>query len=366
MSKPFLCLLVFSLIVCGSLNHRISNPSVAAETMHPRALAQLARLPLRFESNAGQAAAPTKFIARGQGYDLFLTPTASVFRWRDNRADQALEMRLLNANPQPRMRGAEPLDGLSHYFSGRSPQGWQRNVKGFAQVVYENVWPKIDLVYYGQAKQEHSGQLEYDFRVAAGAQPERIGWQINGAQKLHIDKDGNLLLEMPTRTVKWLRPNAYQEQHGQRVTVSCAYELSASNRVGFQLGAYDRRLPLVIDPALAYLTPIGGTGEDTGLGIAVDSAGAVYLCGQTSSLDLPGTTPLPANPPRQRDAYVLKLDPTGSRVVYAAYFGGSNDDSANAVAVDAAGNAYFTGETASSDLPTTANAPQRTRAGRLR
>jgi uncharacterized protein (TIGR03437 family) len=324
------------------------------------------RLPLRFEQNVGQTNGEVQFLARGQGYNLFLTATEAVLTFKRNEngpekptypaaqpSVASLRMKLLDANPAVRVTGTTPLPGLSHYLQGR--QQW-RNIHNFAQVLYEEVWPGIDLIYYGQQQ-----QLEYDFRLAPGAAAERIRWQVTGAQAMRLDEQGNLLLQVGDEMVTWQRPQAWQKRDGVRQTVACDYQLEPHGCLSFKLGEYDRRLPLVIDPTLAYLRYVGGLGAESGQGIAVDESGAAYVCGQTDSLDFPGATPV--GNARQREAFVVKLNPAGTSIVYATYFGGANDDFAQAIAVDAAGNAYITGTTASSDLPVTANAAQRSLAG---
>lgn len=361
--KPFVCraatyaifallggLLLFRVHPAGARFDKQSNKSAAQTAVWRERYAQL---PLRFEQNVGQSGAAARFQARGQGYILFLTATEAVLKMP---SAPVLRMQLLNANPAPQIVGAIPLPGLSHYLQGRDPQRWRRNVRSFAQVVYREVWPGIELVYYGRQQ-----QLEYDFRLAPGAQAERIRWQVTGAHGLWLDEQGNLQMQVGDHTVMWRRPAAWQQRNGTRQSVACEYLIEPPGQISFRLGAYNRRLPLVIDPALAYLRYAGGTGEESGWGIAVDASGATYVCGQTDSPDFPGTTP-PVGA-RKRDAFVLKLDPAGTNVVYATYFGGANDEVANSIAVDTAGNAYFTGETASNDLPVTANAAQRTRGG---
>lgn len=313
------------------------------------------KLPLRFEANQGQAAAPVKFLARGSGYTLTLAPDEMVWHLRQPaRATSlqtphpaALRMKLLGALPAPRVSGLEQLETRSNYLLGNDPRGWQTNLANFARVKYETVYPGIDLVFYGTER-----QLEYDFVVAPGADVRRIKLSFAGAQRLRLARNGDLLLRVPGGALRQRKPVAYQLINGQRKQIAARYVVR-QRVVRFQLGKYDRRQPLWIDPVLSYSTLFGGSGGDEGLSIAVDGNGNAYIVGATSSTDLLGASqsPLQNKPNGFVDAFVAKLNADGSALSYVTYLGGKLNEFAYGVAVDEAGNAFLTGTTNSPDFP---------------
>ena len=377
------------------------------------------RLPLRFEANVGQvgqvgnqdrggaedrAAARVKFVSRGAGYALFLTADSAVLALpprgareprtpgRAPRIPAVLRLKLVGANRAARVKGEEELAGKSNYFSGRDPSGWRRNVPNFGKVRYEGVYRGIDLVYYGRGQ-----ELEYDFVVSPASNPGAIHLEIAGGGSalsssqagipLRVEAQGDLVAETEWGEVRWHKPVLYQptkpesgpksgpesgpdsradlrpdsrpnwrpEKVNGREPVDGRYVLQGNGEIGFELGRYDRRRTLVIDPVLSYSTYLGGSGFDAGAGIAVDSQGSAYVTGATLSQDFPV-----GNSTFYRgglDAFVAKLDPAGSALVYSTYLGGSDDDAAAAIAVDSGGHAYLTGSTSSADFPT-ANAFQ--------
>jgi uncharacterized protein (TIGR03437 family) len=321
------------------------------------------RLPLRFETNAGQSDPRVKFLARGPGYSLFLTPQEAIIRLRREHAVSQLQMRWLESNPAPRMTGQSKQPGLTNYFAGTDASRWRQGIESYGQVKYEKVWKDIDLIFYGNQQ-----QLEYDFRLAPGANPARIRMAFDGADSVRVDPDGSLVLEVGGGEVRWLKPVAYQEVAGHRLDIACRYRvtrLGRENRVEFALEAYDRRLPLVIDPALVYSTFLGGFLEDYAYSVAADEAGNTYVAGSTNSPDFLTVNPLQpsrASQP-QLDAFVLKIAPNGGNLVYATYLGGTGTDIAYSIAVDAAGNVYVTGETASTDFPKAAAGAQQQPSG---
>ncbi len=338
------------------------------------------RLPLHFEANRGQTHGEVRFLARGPGYGLYLTAGEAVLvlarpnpdAKRDshstperlNTQTQArgtpavLRMSLVDPAPKPIVSGLEELPGKANYFIGKDPAKWRTNVPTYAKVHYREVYPGIDLVYYGNQR-----QLEYDFVVAPGADPNKIVLGFKGADKLEIDAQGDLVLHAAGGSIRQRKTLIYQEIDGVRTEIEGSYALKGANRVGFQLAEYDRSRPLVIDPVLFYSTYLGGSGSDQGRGIAVDAAGAAYVTGHTFSADFTAgctvpCTVLDANRGGSFDAFVTKLDPTGSMLLYSTYLGGSGTEDGVGIAVDTAGSAYVTGSTSSSDFPTTTGAFQ--------
>ena len=339
----------------------------------PRVVANYAKLPLFFEANRGQADSNVKFLSRGRGYTLFLTTGEAVLSLREpdggtqsrsstvapdaqSERSTVLRMKLASANPEPQITGLEELPGKSNYFHGNDPGKWLTQVPHYARVKYEEVYPGIDLVYYGTKQQ----QLEYDFVVAPGADPHSIRLRIEGAAAMTLDEEGTLLLRTGGGEVAWQAPLIYQELGGSRKAVDGGYLLLAENQVAFSVGEYDAGEPLVIDPTLNYATYLGGSGDDSGTHIAADSSGNVYVTGTTSSsTDFPRATPFQDTfGGGTTDIFVTELNAEGTALIYSTFLGGSNNEfSGGGIAVDESGSAYITGTTASTDFPTV-NPPQ--------
>ena len=329
---------------------------------------ELAGPPLSFEANHGQTDASVKFLARGDGYALFLTADTAVFRIH---SAAAVSMKLAGANPAAQVSGDAKLPGTVNYFLGNDPADWTTGASTFGKVRYQQVYPGIDLVFYGAANNT-ARQLEYDFVVAPGADPARIALEFAGADP-KLTPDGSLSLTRDGAPLTFGRPTVYQIIAGQRQTVACDFRLTG-NRAQFVLGNYDHALPLVIDPVLAYLTYLGGSnmdevgftsyGGNPTQGVAVDSSGNVYVAGYTQSTDFPVLNAIQAtNTSNGNTGFVAKLNPAGSAIIYSTYIGGSVFGDATetlpyAIAVDSSGNAYITGFTNSPKFPATAGAYQ--------
>ncbi|MGI8549818.1 MAG: SBBP repeat-containing protein, partial [Dehalococcoidia bacterium] len=379
-------------------------------------------LPLSFEINEGQTDASVDFLTRGSGYSLFLSGGEATLALRTGsdktqsaaggkdpsqnrptpiigglpsplegegpglrgkaRADEAatplssspsegslmgdapdgrtaeppqltaLKMRFPGANLSYGI-GEEPLPGTVNYFIGNDPAQWHTNIHTYAKVRYQDVYPGIDLVYYGK-----QGQLEYDFVVAPGANPSQIVLGFDGGGTPTLDAEGNLLLHIAGGDLHLAKPGIYQEMNGKRNAVAGGY-VPRNDQTRFDLGAYDATRPLVIDPGLVYSTYLGGGGNNKGQDIAVDGAGDAYVTGWTYSATFP-TTPgaFQRSFGGYGDAFVAKLNPGGSALLYATYLGGSDEDVGNGIVVDGAGNAYVTGWTTSTGFPTTPGALQ--------
>jgi hypothetical protein len=326
------------------------------------------KLPLQFEANRGQTDKDVRFLSRGAGYGLYLTASEAVLvlakpaAKRDEQAPAesvALRMRLVGAGREPVVTGLDELPGKANYFIGRDPSKWRTNVPTYAKVHYQNVYPGIDLVYYGNQR-----QLEYDFVVAPGADPKKIVLGFKGAKKLEIDAQGDLVLHAVGGDIRQHEPVIYQDIDGVRQEVVGSYVRKGANRVGFKVAAYDATRTLIIDPVvLSYSTYLGGSGDDSGRSIAVDADGNAYVTG-TASAGFPTTAgAFQPTGSGMSDAFVSKLNPAGSALVYSTYLGGSGSDGASGISVDTAGNAYVAGGTSSIDFPTTAGAFQATLAG---
>jgi len=359
----------------------MSMASMEARDVQMRRMETRGQLPLSFEPNQGQTDNRVKFLSRGKGYVLFLAANEAVLELakgsrqppqasrypgvssasnkplQDDAARTAvLRMRLAGANPSPETVGLEELPGKSNYFIGKDPSKWHTNVPMYSRVKYHDVYPGIDLVYYGNQR-----QLEQDFVIRPGAEPRSIVLGFQGADKLEVDAEGELVLHTAIGPIRQQRPFIYQEVNGVRREISGGYVLKSKDRVGFDVAAYNTSRPLVIDPVLLYSTYLGGGGE-LNAAITVDSAGNAYVTGVTTSTNYPTTagdfqTTAPGGP---GDAFVTKLNPTGSGLVYSTYLGGSGSDQGSGIAVDSSGNAYVTGVTFSRNFPTTLGAFQTT------
>src|SRR3989475_3979252 len=372
--KGMILLLALAVASCAPAPATRTSTTIPQATKQ-QVLVAYGKLPLIFEANQGQTDPQVKFLSRGSGYTLFLTPTEAVLALREGASARnvvdgspaakrergqplqgtVLRMKLLGANPTPRVTGVEELRGRSNYFIGNDPAKWRANVPTYAKVEYRDVYPGVNLVYYGNQR-----QLEFDFIVAPGADPQRIRLGVEGAERLDLDAQGDLVVHTGGAQVRLQQPHVYQmAANGVRQEIESRYVLNDHHEVEIWVAAYDTHKPLVIDPTLAYSTYLGGTGFDEGFGIAVDSLGQAYVTGVTASLDFPTTAgAFQSSSAGSEDAFVTKLNPTGAVLVYSTYLGGTNSDVGLGIAVDSLGQAYVTGETFSADFPTTAGAFQ--------
>jgi len=338
------------------------------------------RLPLRFELNQGQADEPVKYVSRGAGYTLFLTPTESVLSLykepaavgssasgrqqlkegggleRRSSPTAVLRMRMVGADAEASITGLEPLAGRVNYLVGDRAR-WRTNIPTYGSVSYREAYPGIDLVYHGAS----DSQLEYDFVVAPGADPKAIRLAFSGAENIRIDSAGKLVIRTAAGDLFHRKPIIYQQSEGTRQLVSGKYVRRSKNEIGFQVGPYDMTRPLVIDPTLVVSTYLGGSGADLASAIAVDQGGRMYVTGVTASTNFPIATPLGLSFGGFFDAYVTCF--AGSSLIYSTYLGGSDYDQGSAIAVDADGNAYVAGSTLSTNFPTTEGAFQRSSGG---
>jgi hypothetical protein len=322
------------------------SSSQAVPIAPERSAAHPYQLPLTFEVNQGQTDDRVDFLARGPGYNIFLTATEAVFALP--RAS-AMRMQLVGSAADPQVHGVDALPGKVNYFRGDDAASWQTKVQTFRRVKYSAVYPGIDLVYYGQPQ-----QLEYDFIVAPGADPGTIKLAFAGVEQTTVDARGDLVLKTAGGPLRFLKPVIFQIDGGRRQPVEGGYVHRSPHQIGFRVGAYDRTRPLIIDPVLSYSTYLGGSGSEGGTGIAVDATGAVYVSGTTSSTDFPTVNAVqPARKGRGSDLFVAKLSPDGTALVYATYLGGSDPDELSAdIAIDSAGAAYIIATTYSPDFPT--------------
>ena len=248
-------------------------------------------------------------------------------------------MRLVNADPSAEMRGLDRLPTRANYFIGNDPSKWHTNIPTFARVICESVYPGVDMIYYGSQR-----QLEYDFVVAPGADPDSIRLRFEDAQKTEVDAEGNLIIQAEETKIRHNKPVAYQEADGVRREVSVAFNLLADGTAGFQIGDYDKSKELVIDPVLVFSTYLGGSLDDFGRGIFVDSTGSAYVLGDSQSADF-----VTHGSADNADIFIGKFTPNGGTFSY-AFFGGMKNEFATGLAVDGDGNTYISGSTQSDNL----------------
>jgi hypothetical protein len=356
------------LVVCGTLAVTNAQTLIKPKPHQQGAVmvANYGNLPLSFESNQGQVDPQVRFVSRGDGYSLFLTDREAVLSLRKTPArgsarsrTDVITMQLLGADPAVRVNGGDKMPGTANYFIGNDASKWHSGVPTYSKVDYSNVYPGIDLIYYGN---QH--QLEYDYVVAPGADPSQIRIRFRGTEKLSLEKNGDLRVVAPDGEIAFHAPIAYQPIDGRRLPVDGRFVLLSKNTIGFDLRRYDSKHELVIDPTLGYSTFLGSNGA-RGNSIAVDNNGEAYVTGTVGTTfpttagafqttgDAQGTT-----------AFVAKINASGTALIYSTYLGGSGaGDWPFQLRADSSGNAYVAGEVYSTDFPVTSGALQTTNKG---
>jgi Fe-S cluster assembly iron-binding protein IscA len=339
----------------------------------PNSTEAYGKLSMSFEENQGQTAREVRYVSHGNGYDLFLTPQEAVLSLRSfaapdlsplhrmaffravreaGRARQmtAIRMRLEGANPGAKIAGTDRLPGSANYFIGNDPKKWHTGVPTYARVKYAEIYPGVDLLFYGNQR-----QLEYDFIVAPGADPKSIRLKLQGAQKLRVNAEGDLILSVAKGQVILQKPVVYQVVKGERRTIAGRYAVSEGHQVTFIVPDYDRSEPLILDPLLNYSTYLGGSASESGTGIAVDSLGDAFVTGFTTSSNFPVTSGSISAANTNGAVFVTKINPAGTQQLYSAYLAGTGvgGDFGTGIALDPTGNIYVTGEAFSTDFPTT-------------
>lgn len=352
-------------IVSGLLVHRWFSPLNIRLRLSPNRVEvrpEQRALSLSFEANQGQVDSKIRFLSRARGYSLLLTDTEALLKLPGasqsvgGQTSSWIRMQHAGANPAPHVKGSDLTSSKSHYFLGSDPRTWRTDVPHYAKVGYEGLYPGVDLVYYG-----NEGQLEYDYVLQPGVNPDVITLGFQGVDGLSVDTSGDLRIVSASGQLCLKKPRAYQWSEGSARAIQSAYSLRGEHQIGFQLGAFDPSLPLVIDPVLTFSTFLGGSEDDRGLSIAVDAEGNSYVAGVTQSSNFPQSSNSPGT--GGEDLFVSKLNPSGSALIYSAYLGGSGADVTRGLAVDAEGNVYVSGGTRSTNFPVTAGAFQTTLRG---
>ncbi len=330
----------------------------------------LGTLPLCFEANRAQRDGDFAFLARGRACTFSIAPGEAVLSLTKTDASavgehpgrgrvpstqtsttRELRFQFAGANSSATVSGVDQLPGKVNYLLGNDPSNWRTGVPLFSRVRVTQLYPGVDLVYYG-----NESRLEYDFVVAPRADVGQIAIHFAGADRIHVNERGDLVFTLGCQEICQPKPIVYQTIAGVRQPVAGSYVLDDPQTVRFQIGTYDRQLPLVIDPILSYATYFGGTGIDAAWGVDVDASGNIYLAGETMGA-LPTNaathfyTNYTAAVRNHGDAFVAKFDNAGTNLIYLAYLGGHGADIAVSIAVDNAGRAFVTGFTDSTDFP---------------
>ena len=378
-------LLVGALTACTAL----SLAAAPARISPSSAFLDMARSPLVFEANRGQADARVRYLARSGGFNVFLTDSGAVLALgtgqtptlpvRDKHADArelapwlasspepaepatttqlALHYQFADANSQPRIEGIDPLPGRSNYLIGDDPRQWHIGIPQYARVRYREVLPGVDVVYYG-----NNGRLEFDVEVAPGVDLASVRLRIDGADALDLDANGDLKVRTALGELRQRKPVVYQMIAGQRHEIRGGYALldrearGDAHALAFAVPDYDARVALVLDPMLDTSFLFGGTGSDTATAVAADASGNWYIAGYTSSSGA-GVFPTTAGAYQtanagNTDVFVRKLSNDGATVIYSTLIGGGGQDTATGIGVDANGIAYISGNTQSANFPT--------------
>ncbi len=297
-----------------------------------------------FEENRGQASEPVEFVWRGGGGTVFLTPSEAVTTLDSG---DTVNMRFDNAGSNVRIEGRAALPGRSNYLVGQDQSEWVNDVSRYDAVRYTALYPGIDLIFY------EGDALEYDFVVAPGARTSDISLDFGPSSKVTVDRDGALVIATRHGDLHHRAPLAYQDSESGRRAISCRFAIRRNGHVGFDLGAHDSGLPLVIDPQIQVSSYLGGSAADRIEAMTLDASGNIYLTGRTFSADFPVAGAAFNSNSGNYDVFVTKLDPTATTVIYSTYIGGSDFDSGQGIGVTTTGEVYVGGYTGSTDFPLT-------------
>lgn len=323
---------------------RVEGKKASKSPMRETIQNPLSQLPLYFIQNNGQTDPHIKFYEQGTGHTLSFTDKGVTLAL----PTETIGLFPMGASRHVRLSAEEKQIGKMNYIIGNDPKKWRTGVPTYGKVVYQSVYPGIDMKFYGNNR-----ELEYDVIVQPGAHPSTVRFGYEGIHGLKITSSGQLeILLNNGASLFQKRPVIYQMVKGQRVHVNGAFRLlNHPKQYGFQVASYNKDYPLVIDPVLEYSTYLGGDLDDVGNGIAVDASGHVYVTGATASPNFPVLSTQPGFQ-EKNDVFVTKINVTGtSTLLYSTYLGGKDNDIAFGIAIDSEGHAYATGSTKSTDFP---------------
>jgi hypothetical protein len=336
--------LVFGLILPSLFGAAIAPypAPAAASTL------DLAHLPLNFEPNYGQTAHAVRYLAHTHNGTLYFEPSGvSISPQRSGaQSPEPLRMNFLGAGADTALQGGDKSRATVNYLVGSDPSAWHKDIPTYSSIHYTGLYAGVDLTYTGGA-----GLLKGTYTLTPGSSPAQIRWRYDGTTHVAVDSAGNLQITARGSALTEQAPVAWQEIDGKRVAVGVRYDLGADGSVGFDVGGYDPAFALTIDPTLTYSTYFGGNDVEIGEAIAVDPVGNIYLTGYTFSRDFPLQAPYQPNIASMPDAFVSKLSPDGSTLLYSTYLGGNNIDMGYAITVDAQGGVFVAGRTQSPDFP---------------
>lgn len=350
MSRPIA--VFFALVITAAAAPRVVSENFTYRTASRAKLqSDYARLPMAFEPVQGPNA-QAALTARGAGYSVRVRGVeAALHVGQPGGKNATVSMKLVGANANSRPEPVDLLPGKSNYLLGNDPKKWRTNVPQYRAVRYRNVYPGVNILYYG-----NQNRLEYDLETAPGADLSRIEVELSGADRISTGENGDLKLATAAGELRLHKPVVYQNRGAERKQIASAYRMAGRNRLRFELEAHDAKLPLVIDPVISFSAVLGGSGAEL-LGarhnLALDPAGNVYVCGYTTSADLPTVNPVQSTRSTDYayDVMIAKLSADGSTLIYSTYLGGNATDVPGGLAVDSAGSAVVTGYTYSSDFP---------------
>jgi uncharacterized protein (TIGR03437 family) len=312
-------------------------------------------VPLSFERNIGQADRQFQFLAHSTAGSVYLHNGNVDLDLRDGRgAPSVIQAAFSGANTTAEAVLEDALPGHVNYIIGNQPDKWITDIPTYGRIRYRNVYPGIDVVYYGT-----HGELEHDVVVHPGASPAAVAMAFRGAESVDLDSSGAARVRSGSRQVQWKKPVIYQEVNGTRIPVAGNYRKTATGDLGFDVGAYDTSRPLIIDPVVSYASYFGHGAADAGARMAIDSQGNTYLAGYSTDGSFPVTPGAYASTNvlgNKGNGFIIKYNAANTAVVYSTYIGGGNWDGFTSVAVDSAGNVYTAGFTDSDDYPVTTGA----------
>ena len=349
----------------GGSTKQTNNAKATAE-LKQQTSTRMANLPIYFEPNRGQTDPSVSYLANFGSTRMFLTRDSAVFVIQ--KAPLAAMERTPKSAPAPLMPPAivrmrtvnsqraqdepfEKLPGISNYFIGNDAKKWVTDIPQYAKLKRTKVYPGVDMVFYGNQR-----QLEYDFIIAPGADPNRIELAYDGVDGIHTNANGDLVLATSAGDFIQKKPKVYQQFNGKQTEVAANYKIGTGKTVRFEVARYDRSKPLVIDPVIVFNALVGSSGNDVGFGIAIDSSQNTYVTGTSYSPDFPLVNAFNSAFPSSRRIVVFKLNAAGTALLYSTYIGGESNDNGIGIGVDSSGNAIIAGNTTSHQYPTVAAA----------
>ena len=313
----------------------------------PTIIKNYGELPLSFQ--AARSGSPSSYVARGQGYMIALDGSALTIGVQPAKTLPASQIRMRFLGGVDSIAVPEGLlPGKVNYIVGKDPKKWEIGLPTFARVRYRNVYPGVDVVYYGNQQ-----NVEFDLNLAPGSKPEAIRLKFEGSSKVQVDESGSLLLGSATGDLTLKAPLVYQEIGGKRLPIEAKYRKLTNGEITFSLAHFDHSKNLVIDPTIMYSTFVGGGSSYTyPQAIAIDSSNNAYIAGYTYAADFPTVSAAIPAYHGNSDGFITKLNPAGTALVYSTYVGGSGYDEFYGIAVDGSGAAWVTGQSNSTDFPT--------------